>query len=102
MNLYLLTQSDNTGYDTYDSCVVVAENKDEARCIVPGTALPRKGDFDRDCWLKQELWSDEWFPEKRPTHTWANKPSTVQVTKIGIATSEYTLPQVICASFNAG
>lgn len=27
MNLYLIVQSDNRGYDTYDNVVVVAENE---------------------------------------------------------------------------
>ena len=31
MNIYLLEQNDNTGYDTYDSMVVYAESKDAAR-----------------------------------------------------------------------
>jgi hypothetical protein len=35
MNLYLLSQNVNTGYDTYDSCVVCAKNEDEARTLGP-------------------------------------------------------------------
>lgn len=35
MNLYLLTQNQVTGYDTYDSCVVAAESEDDAREIHP-------------------------------------------------------------------
>lgn len=35
MNLYLLSQNINTGYDTYDSCVVAAKNEDSARHISP-------------------------------------------------------------------
>lgn len=33
MNLYLLKQEINTGYDTYDSCVVAAESEEDARVI---------------------------------------------------------------------
>ena len=35
MKLYLLTQSTNLGYDTYDSLIVCAENKEEAKKIRP-------------------------------------------------------------------
>ena len=31
MKLYRITQNINTWYDTYDSCIVIAENEDEAR-----------------------------------------------------------------------
>ncbi len=37
MNLYLLSQNVNDGYDTYDSCVVAAESADEARTITPSS-----------------------------------------------------------------
>ena len=35
MNIYLLSQSKNTGYDTWDSCVVIAKDEDEARMTHP-------------------------------------------------------------------
>lgn len=43
MKLYLLTQDENTGYDTYDSCVVCAENENEAKKIEPTNFFPRFG-----------------------------------------------------------
>lgn len=36
MNIYLLEQDVNDGYDTYDSCVVYAMSEDEAKDIHPG------------------------------------------------------------------
>ena len=33
MNLYLLTQNENNGYDTYDSMVVSAENEEDAKYL---------------------------------------------------------------------
>ncbi len=36
MNLYLISQTVNSDYDTYDSAVVVAESEDQARLILPG------------------------------------------------------------------
>ena len=35
MKLYLLKQNDNNNYDTYDSCLVCAENEADARTIDP-------------------------------------------------------------------
>lgn len=35
MNIYLLTQTLNIGYDTYDSCVVAAANEQDAVKIHP-------------------------------------------------------------------
>jgi len=35
MKLYLLSQNDNNGYDTYDSCIVCAENEQDAITISP-------------------------------------------------------------------
>tara|TARA_R110000824_G_scaffold142824_2_gene310127 strand:+ start:7800 stop:8048 length:249 start_codon:yes stop_codon:yes gene_type:complete len=45
MNLYLLTQEENTGEGTFDSCVVVAESGEDAKNIHPFN------DWDRvDAW----------------------------------------------------
>lgn len=35
MNIYKLSQEHVVGYDTYDSCVVIAKNEKEARAIHP-------------------------------------------------------------------
>ena len=35
MNLYLLTQIENTGYDTYDNCVVISNSIEKAKLIHP-------------------------------------------------------------------
>jgi hypothetical protein len=36
LNLYLISQSANNDYDTYDAAVVCAENEDDAKSIHPG------------------------------------------------------------------
>ncbi len=79
MNLYLLTQNENSGYDTYDSCVVAAENLDQARMIRP--SYP------------------EW--DASTSNDWASSPENVNVELLGLAVCG-TEPGVICASFNAG
>lgn len=80
MNIYLLTQTENSGYDTYDSCVVAAENEDQARMIRPD--------------------NDQWHNDYR-IGNWAYTPGKVKVELIGIAITG-TEPVVICTSFNAG
>lgn len=81
MNLYLISQSQWTGYDTFDSAVVCAESEDQARDMHPGggasvSARLRDGD-------------------------WASSPEHVSVRFLGVASPD--LQQcVVCASFNAG
>ena len=82
MNLYLLTQEVNNGYDTYDSCVVAAESIEDAVKIPPGSSLYST-------------------PEEYVIECWA-KPEHVTVRLIGIAAEDVQAGDVICASFKAG
>ena len=87
--LYLISQSKNNGYDTYDSAVVAASNEDEARYIHPGSDIMEK---------------DKWWEDMSPFASWAH-PDDVTVEKIGIVTSDiaHTIKKgVVCGSFNAG
>jgi hypothetical protein len=84
MNLYLLTQQVNVGYDTYDSAVVAAESEEEARKIHPS-------DHSDIVW-----WEDEW---ERVAGSWANRLENVQCTLLG--TADVAEKGVVCASFNA-
>lgn len=86
MNIYLLEQDVNGGYDTYDSCVVVAEDEDHARLIVPS--------------YNNEVMK-EWKDAGQPWCSWANKPEEVKVTYIG-TNPEADEEEIICSSFNAG
>ncbi len=80
MNLYLLEQTDNRGYDTFDSCVVAARDVESARNIHP---------------QGQQFWGQQNFG------TWARSPDKVRVMLIGTAVAG-TPEGVILASFNAG
>lgn len=83
MNLYKLSQRQIVGYDTYDSCVVVAESADEARMILPSNYLTREDIEDGyDCW---------------PTD-----PTVILVELLGTALDTLGKNRVVCASFNAG
>ena len=72
--LWLLTQNRNRNYDTYDSCVVIADTEEEARLIKPSE------------WSNRSSWAD---------------PEYVNVEYIG-KTDQVFEKSVICASFNAG
>lgn len=77
LKLWLISQDDNTGYDTYDSAVVAAYTEDEARQINPD------GNWG-------ELWSG-----------WCKTPGQVTVEFLGIATPSIE-PGIVLSSFNAG
>lgn len=74
MKLWLISQSVNNDYDTYDSAVVAAETEDDARNIEVGSV--------------------------GPVATWC-KPEHVEVRLIGDALPG-TERGVVLASFNAG
>ena len=80
MNIYKLSQDENTGYDTYDTVVVVAETEVDACLILPSGCE----------------WSDG------RCSPWATSPSNVEVEFIGVASSDLETGQIICESFNAG
>lgn len=83
MKLWLIWQDVNSGWDTYDSAVVVAENEEAARNI-----HPNGGPID---------------PEKASSryYDWASAES-VKATYLGEAAPDNEPGDVICSSFNAG
>jgi hypothetical protein len=72
MKLWLLEQSFNDGYDTYDSAVVSAMTEEDARNVYVASYS-----------------------------TWAS-PEHVKATLIGTAIRGTKAGDIICASFNAG
>lgn len=86
MNLYLISQTVNDDYDTYDSAVVAAESEDEARKMHPGQS---QGDFYESWWTRDTEYG-----------SWASRLEDVKVELIGV--SHENVSRVICASFNAG
>lgn len=84
MKLYLISQTENTDYDTYDAAVVVAESEEEARQLDPGG---KNGELF--------VWRTAHF-----NNGWCSSPDQVQVDYLG--TTVVTRKGVICASFNAG
>lgn len=107
MNLYLLEQEENCGYDTYDSCVVASPNEATAKTIHPSDSDP-KTYVEKDGiagWFNEDNIRD-WDNLKRwdilyGSRDWASSPSSVKCTLIGVAV-EGTEQGVVCSSFNAG
>lgn len=81
MNIYLLTQEKKNNYDTYDSCVVIAESENAARNMHPSNGSS--------------------LAENPLDKTWVSDPNDVNVTLIGRAINKH-VREVVCASFNAG
>lgn len=75
MNIYKISQHENTNYDTFDSCVVYAENEVEAKNMHP-----------------DGKWND---------YSWASSPENVEVEFIGVAEFQPN-SGFICRSFHAG
>ena len=80
MKLYLLEQTDNNDWDTYDSCLVCAENEEDARTIAP---------------------NGEVFKENETWGSWAKSAESITCEEIGEANDKQERG-VIIASFNAG
>lgn len=98
MKIWLISQTENNGYDTYDSAVVAAETSEEAKRIGP--------DGSSKWSLRTEPGDDSpswgWFGNGRGSETsWAISLEAVSVKYIGEAGAG-TGKGVILASFNAG
>lgn len=76
LNIYKLHQEQNTGYDTYDSCIVIAEDEVSAQNIHPSQYI-------------------NW-----PCSDWCDSPDHVKVELIGKAIKGSKIGLVL-ASFNA-
>ena len=105
MNIYLLSQSEVDGYDTYDSCVVAAENEEDARQIHPSEFVThvKDGKFMgtySDTALNGKAGKEY---ENDNGYEWVSYRdiNLIEVKLIGVA-DEGIKRGVICASFNAG
>lgn len=91
LNLYRISQTVNTGYDTYSDAVVAANTSIEAARLHPNPD-------DSAGWADGIV--NEWgYVDGRDS--WAHSPADVTVQYIGIAADDIS-EGVICASFHAG
>jgi len=103
MKLYKLSQDLNNNYDTYDSCVVCAENEDEARMIHPSEFVTH---YDDENWYGTYSGGDqkgkEYVTEDSfPTWVLRSQVNLIKVEYLGEADKKLK-KGVVCASFNAG
>ena len=91
MKLYKLSQTENNGYDTYDSCVVAALSFEDAKLIHPDSIY--KTEWDGKGW---HIPSTDKYESN---DFWASTPDNVTAELIGITRLERG---VVIASFNAG
>jgi hypothetical protein len=94
MKIYLLTQNQNRGWDTYDSCVVVASSPEEARLMHPEGERVWDG--------REWIYANGTDPSLQYLRKdWAYHPDNVTFEEIGTANGG-DRPRVVCASYNAG
>ena len=101
MEIYLLEQDLNNGYDIYDSVVVIAENEDEARKIHPSSFVTH---ITNDKWMGTYSGGSNIGGEyEQDSYDWVrfDQIDQIKVTHIGTATEEQE-KGVLLASFNAG
>jgi hypothetical protein len=81
MNIYKISQTEQEGYDTYDSAIVVANDPEEAAKIYPGG-----GELYR--------WTTDWVG--------TGESEKVKVEYLGMYDGDLSAGSVILASYNAG
>ena len=102
MSIYLLSQTVNRDCNTYDSCVVIAEDEESARKMHPNNAV-----WKHFRWVHIE--TDHEFSHQMLSESWVDDIKDVTVKMIGMAGGRdfdgkpsLVKPCVVCASFNAG
>lgn len=108
--IYLLEQNSNAGYDTFDSMVIIAEDKKEAILLSYERAYmlisKERLEYHGTSSYSIKHYLDEPFKEYVAVEstswgTWAfEKDITIQ--ELGYADLEIKESYVVCASFNAG
>lgn len=97
MNIYLIEQTYNNGYDTYDSAIVAALTEKDASETHPSYMVDVGWNENLSRWEWQTVHGVKNYHDR----SWA-PPSQVKVTCIGVAVKKFKNKQIISASFNAG
>ena len=92
MNLYLLYQSENRGYDTYDSMVIAADCEEDAKHLSFVTC-GAYNDYPNE--IKEPIWRN-YYLATCPFGAWSETP-TIEL----IAANALVNEGIICTSFNA-
>jgi hypothetical protein len=91
--LWLLSQTEAPGWDTYDSCVVAAFDEESAKRVHP-TTYGRTYSDEHGAWLDRHGDRDD-------CSSWATTADNVTAERVGVAHGQQS-GTVVCASFNAG
>lgn len=100
LNLYLISQTVNNDYDTFDSAVVAAYDEEDARSIHPISSWLGMGHLPTVTQTAKEAKEEKEKHGYNNDDTWTTREH-VKVKLIGIC-SPRTKRGVICASYNAG
>jgi hypothetical protein len=96
LNLYLISQSVNNDYDTYDSAVVAAASEEEARLIYPDNWGTNKNTWNGSRWL----WHLE---DGRVLDAFSSSWTSPDNVSVQFLAAGYEGPAgTVLASFNAG
>lgn len=96
MNIYLIAQKENQGYDTFSDAVVAADCEDQARDMHPRMRWVNEGPTPH-----YEPVRIRWDDVNPCYNDWATKRENVTVTLLGKAAPAVEFG-VLCASFHAG
>ena len=101
MKLFLISQNENSGYDTYDSAVVCAESEEDAKKICPGGGYVYNEELKIFHWWYNIGTDKEQYEPSDLCMTWATQIENVDVEYLGEA-KEGSERGEVCSSFNAG
>ncbi len=94
MNIYLITQETNIGYDTFDSAVVIADNEEQASKVNPlSVTYPKDNNIS-------DTEEDGTFIKR--SSSWARNAKDVKVKLLGSYLGEEKRAVAIVSSYNAG
>ena len=94
MKLFLLTLKEDNDYESYESCVICAENEEDAKSISP----EQEWDDENKEWTR----GTKFIPTEEGFHnTWASSVEAINCQELGIA-SDNMKRGVVVSSYNAG
>ena len=100
LNLYLISQTVNNDYDTFDSAVVAARDEEDARSIHPVSSWLGMGYLPTVTPTAREAKEEKETKGYNNDDTWTTREN-VEVRFLGIGSTDVKRG-VVCASYNAG